>query len=79
MTEISKVAGIILSITLIMVVIGVSKTRSYKLWIMICFITMVNLFTALFFYPYGRFKPMMVSPFVLTEIVVFFVILGKIT
>lgn len=67
--QVSVVAGLLVSITLIFVVLGCACITSALVRGIIGALTTLHLLIAVWLYPYQNFKPMMLSPFLLLEVV----------
>ncbi len=67
----STQAGVFCSVSIMLVVLGSSHWRSARLWILVLMITTINLALVLVTYPKGEFKPLILAPFLLVEIVAY--------
>lgn len=64
---IAVVAGMVLSATLMLVVVGWNYLTSKLVWIIIFALTTAHIVAGIYFFPYDGFKPIMLLPFALAE------------
>ena len=77
--DISLVAGLILSVTLMLIVVGWPSIKLARVWALIFALTMLHLFCAFWFFPYHNFKPIMLLPFGLIEVSAYIYAIDRMT
>jgi hypothetical protein len=73
--RISTAAGVFVSVTLLLIVLGRSLLGSARLWLTIGVVSLVNISGAFAFYKIPELKPITMAPFLLIELLIYLTII----